>query len=789
MARRKPSPGLSAIPDRALIDAIEQNSAGAVRAALQAGANVNAKKGPGTALQLALRTHASEPTLCALIEAGADVRPMKNRLVWGICTGRLAVVRALIRGGADLHAEAPMGKPLIVAVERGFTEAAFALIEAGVDVNAGSVLETPLLAAIKRADSEISCTLIRAGADINRKDLAGSLPLTEAAWRGDARVVRALIDAGADVQAEGNVRDEVASPESTIRESVMTLIDGPADPGISVRAIDVNAPFVVRKVTPLIAAAKQGHADIVTALLQAGADVQARDGTGLNSLDWATRCNHVEITGLLTQGGARAEHTPEEQLLAAAERGDADAVARLITAGAPLETRDRRTSCANSTPLLLAAAGGHSEVVRVLLDVGADLAATDHPSGEAQPGLRLAYLHGGFDSVLKVGYQLGRSPLSVAAVGGHDAVVRMLIEAGAAVNAKDEIGFTALLLAARAGHHETLQVLLDAHAEVDVRAPDRATACMMAAESGHANVVGALIRAGAKVNVKANDGETALLKAVDGGHLEVVTELLAAGADVRAASALHPNVIDAARNASRWVAKPDGTKALERLPEEHRNALVVALIKAGAAEPAAISVIKRPRQPSSPRREKGAARPNFARASRRSTFQVAVGELSAICGTEPQPLDDAAGGFSLHVRSNTRIDTEQVQQDFLERGVYVYEPTHRAGGNAPERLAVLPTRDKYKVIAYMGTNGANCGVGTEEVIRWLRQLEARQPFVLTGIGGDFLAGRFLAPVKKPKELAEQMYEFCPDIVDQGCGSVSELANHLRTKRTLYFWWD
>ena len=75
------------------------------------------------------------------------------------------------------------------------------------------------------------------------------------------------------------------------------------------------------------------------------------------------------------------------------------------------------------------------------------------------------------------------------------------------------------------------------------------------------------------------------------------------------------------------------------------------------------------------------------------------------------------------------------------------------------------------------------------VIAWLRELEAEQPFELTGIGFDFLSGRFAAPVKDPAGLAKRMYEFCPDIVDQGVGDVAALAEELRTKQTLYFWWD
>jgi hypothetical protein len=34
-----------------------------------------------------------------------------------------------------------------------------------------------------------------------------------------------------------------------------------------------------------------------------------------------------------------------------------------------------------------------------------------------------------------------------------------------------------------------------------------------------------------------------------------------------------------------------------------------------------------------------------------------------------------------------------------------------------------------------------------------------------------------------------MYEFCPDIVDQGVGTVARLAQELSKSRKLYFWWD
>ena len=59
-----------------------------------------------------------------------------------------------------------------------------------------------------------------------------------------------------------------------------------------------------------------------------------------------------------------------------------------------------------------------------------------------------------------------------------------------------------------------------------------------------------------------------------------------------------------------------------------------------------------------------------------------------------------------------------------------------------------------------------------------------------GRGHDEIDGRFLGKVKDPQRLARRMYRFCPDIVDQGVGTVAALAKSLKEdKPQLYFWWD
>jgi hypothetical protein len=88
----------------------------------------------------------------------------------------------------------------------------------------------------------------------------------------------------------------------------------------------------------------------------------------------------------------------------------------------------------------------------------------------------------------------------------------------------------------------------------------------------------------------------------------------------------------------------------------------------------------------------------------------------------------------------------------------------------------------------MDTNGDNYDIGTAGVIQWMKELELEQPFLLPEIGFDYMAGMFTSPVKDPPALARKMYQFCPDIVDQGVETVKALARELE-KGKLYFWWD
>jgi ankyrin repeat protein len=509
----------------------------AVTHLITGGANVNVVDEDGqTALILAAQAE-SLVTAEALLKAGAtasiDVKDKKN--------GRTALLHALFRTYVSV------------------SPVALALISAGANVNVVDESgQTPLMFAVQQGSEQTIKLLLKAGASLNAEDLLGRTALDHARTQDAAglEIAKGLMAAGASAAAP-NESGQTPLMSASAREynikMVQTLL------GTEARAT-INAKDK-RGLTALINAAAYGDADVVRALLAAGANINDVDREGRTALMYTMERSSdsgVEIMRILIAAGANlraTDITGRTAMLHLSQysRSVSDRFKVLIAAGANVNTPDYN----GQTPLMMVSGWYTEPQVRTLLDAGASINAKDKDGKTAllyAVSQNYATPAAVTKTLIAAGANVneatanGQTPLMLAAKQRDSLeTIQALLKHGAAIDPKDKQGQNALMYAVSGNRDSTpdsisaaVKALIAAKAEVNNFDVTGLTPLMLAAKTRDLTAIQLLLNAGAKATINAKDktGQTALLYATAdyyGSAPEIVKALVAAGADVNVA--------------------------------------------------------------------------------------------------------------------------------------------------------------------------------------------------------------------------------------------------------------
>jgi len=330
-----------------------------------------------------------------------------------------------------------------------------------------------------------------------------NMALCQASRQGDTELVRSLLGEHWEEPTGPTVQRTALLEAITAGHAdvVSLLLNNGANPnGIT------SGGIIQGRTIPLHCAVRSGNPAIVSSLLTAGANIDGRDEAGNTALIVAaTKGSNREWTALTA---ARLKnHKETEKILLAAGATDplslADEQQKTEVTQAPKVERE-----AGWTPLMYTAWRDDLPAVEQILQTQPNVDATDVD---------------------------GHTALSRAAWQGHLEIVNALLAAGSSPNIHQNNGFTPLLWATQEGHVEVIRSLVAANASLNDSVPATGySALMLAYSCQDSGATGLLLSLGADINWRSSTGESALMVAAAGESSALLQQALVDGVELEA---------------------------------------------------------------------------------------------------------------------------------------------------------------------------------------------------------------------------------------------------------------
>ena len=491
------------------------------------------------------------------IQQGADINAIHDRdsmLCWALRNENADIIKLLLNS------------PKIDVNKRSKSYDAF-----------GEWERTPLILAAHMGQAEMVGILLQKGAKVNAKDATDSTPesrgntaIIKAAQRNHSDVIEVLVRMAKDIIIDAKTKDGETAlwfiSEHENLESLKFLHKN----GAKINTADSAGRSV------LVTTFFHKNREVLEYLVANGADINHVNNyggttlteavSGLDSEDGKTLFKFLEkfltfkpnldLQKIVQNNGG------ESALHVAARNEGVEGAALLLDHGA---TIDLKNLAFGGTPLYMAASLNRIEVAKLLIKR---------------------------DAKLDIFSTLGLTPLMSAVIRADEEMVKILVDAGATINAKSPVNILSAPLVDAASspdpfkHDANLAIieyLLDHKGDADFQSGNGSTALMAAAQKSNTSQgyerAELLIDKGANLDIVNNKGETALMIAAGAGNEKLVKLLMEKGADAQKKNGAGETVMNYAKRAGKGSATFLESKGVKpEAPIVHKSVIVDALL-------------------------------------------------------------------------------------------------------------------------------------------------------------------------------------------------------------------
>ncbi|HUY91054.1 MAG TPA: DUF4253 domain-containing protein [Pirellulales bacterium] len=140
-------------------------------------------------------------------------------------------------------------------------------------------------------------------------------------------------------------------------------------------------------------------------------------------------------------------------------------------------------------------------------------------------------------------------------------------------------------------------------------------------------------------------------------------------------------------------------------------------------------------------------------------------------------------------------DARRVLDDLrreLGPGLLAFIGCTRSLADPPDKgseIVVAAGDDQFEILRVAQSDAVNFDMETEDLVRKLQEYDAKYGIDIFHAETDTIEFAFRSMPDDLSAFCQDLYEFCPDIVDQGVGTVEKLEQEVARTKAVFLWWD